>query len=339
MKVVLFFVLFICYANASTIQDMMDREVKIDKTDKIVAIGPGALRLVSYMQLNDKLVGIEKLELSMDLKSAYRATFDENHIKNLTIIGEGGAGKLPNLEVLIELNPDIIFSSFLSLEQIKMIESKTKIPVVALSYGSSYGGDENSKKLQSVKDSLSLIGQIMSKENRANELISFMQRLEEELKTLIAYDTKVYIGGIGYKGARGLLSTESHYPSFELLGLTSSVKSPKIGHIEIATEELLNINPDIVYLDLLGKNLINDELNSKKTLYNTLEAFKNKKVFWLYPYNFYNTNIENIFVNSFLIAYTLDENINYEAKKEEIYTMFLGANGYQKSMRLKSEFE
>ncbi len=45
---------------------------------------------------------------------------------------------MPNLETLVSIKPDIIFTSILSLEQVNLIQNKTKIPVVALSYGASY---------------------------------------------------------------------------------------------------------------------------------------------------------------------------------------------------------
>lgn len=330
MKFIVIIALLVSWLNSSPLKDMMNRDVTIKNNSKILAIGPGALRLLSYMNLQNNIVGIENIELSMDLKSAYRTTLDETHIKTLPIIGDGGAGKLPNLETIISLNPDIIFASFLSLEQINMIQNKTKIPIVALSYGSSYGGETNKAKLQSIKESLSLIGRIMDKKDRAKELIDYMDSLENELANLINSDLKFYIGGIGFKGARGINSSESHYPSFELLGLTNSIKSPKIGHIEISVEELIHINPDIIFLDLLGKNIINDELKSKNTLYKSLNALQNNKVFWLYPYNFYNTNIENVYINSFIIASKINPDIDIIHKQKEIYNMFLGSNNSNK---------
>lgn len=333
MKIVIFLICMISFLQSSTFKDMFDREVEIKNNQKIVAIGPGALRLISYMDMQDKIVGIEKLELDLDFKSPYRVLLDSDKILSLPIIGEGGAGKLPNLEKLIQIAPDVIFTSFLSQDQINMITQKTKIPVIALSYGSNYGGENNMQKLQAIKNSLKLIGNIMNNENRADTLIEFMTQQENILSQQISTNTKCYIGGIGYKGARGITSTESHYPSFELLAIKPSINFPKNGHLQIALEELIVNNPDIIFLDLLGKKIVDEELQEKQSLYKKLNAVKNNKVFWLYPYNFYNTNIENVYLNSFIIASHLGANIDIEAKKDEIYNMFLGQN----SIKLKKQ--
>jgi iron complex transport system substrate-binding protein len=324
MRLVFIFMLFCSYLSGMDIKDMLQREVVIKDNKKIVAIGPGALRLITFMNLQNRVVGIENIELSFDTKSTYRVALNKNTIEKLPLIGEGGAGKIPNLEALIETNADIIFASFVSPEQIEMIQSKTKIPVVALSYGAGYGSVTNQYKLNDVKKSLLLIGEIMGNTQRAKELVEYMDGLENEIKTLIKSDKKVYIGGIGYKGARGITSTESDYPSFELLGLKNSVASKVSGHLDISLEELISINPDFIFLDMLGKKIIDEEVVYKKTLINLLDAYKNSKILWLYPYNFYNTNIENIYINSYIIASIFGSDINIEAKQQEIFAKFFG---------------
>ncbi|QOG12591.1 ABC transporter substrate-binding protein [Arcobacter sp. FWKO B] len=339
MKIVFFVLIIVSFLHSLTVKDMFNREVEIKNNEKIVAKGPGALRLISYMNMQDKLVGIEKLELDLDIKSPYRATLDKDKISSLPIIGEGGAGKLPNLEKLIEISPDIIFTSFLSQDQINLITQKTKIPVIALSYGSNYGGENNLQKLQAIKDSLQLIGIVMGDITRANLVVDFMSKQEKILSTLINTNQKCYIGAIGYKGARGITSTESHYPSFELLGINNSIKLSKNGHAQIALEELIIDNPDTIFLDLLGKKIVDDEIKDKSSLYQNLNAVKTNKVFWLYPYNFYNTNIENVYLNSFIIASHLGADIDIEAKKDEIYNIFLGQNSIKFKKHYLPKFE
>ncbi len=327
MRTFLISVLFINIVFAQSITDMLDRSVEIKDTKKIVCLGPGALRLIAYLGLQDRLVGIEKLEKKYDLKSPYRAILDKKAIKSLKVVSQGGPGKMPNLETLITLNPDIIFTSFLSKEQVELIQKKTKIPVVALSYGASYGGAKKLGKLEAIKSSLKLIADITGKEKRADELISFMQKEEAELAKLKLSSQKVYIGGIGYKGAQGITSTESAYPSFKLLKLENKILKGKKGHMFINKEAILAYDPQIIFLDFLGKKIVKEELKSDKKIYSKLDAFKNKKVHWLYPYNFYNTNIENVFINSWYIASYLGHSVDLKTKKEQIYKMFLSDKG------------
>lgn len=326
---------------SATHKDMLGRSVEIADNKKIVCIGPGALRLAVYMGLQDRVVGIEKLELELDfdLKSAYRAALNKDSLSKLHLIGQGGPGQMPNIEALINLKPDFILSSFLSAEQVNMIQEKTKIQVVALSYGSTYGGSKGGKKLHEVKESLVLIGEIADKKERAKELLAFMEKEESALATLVKNDKKLYIAGIGYKGAQGITSTESDYPPFSLLGLENALMSGKSGHAFIQEESIIAYNPDVIFFDLLGQKIIKGELEGKRALFDSLNAFKKKRLYWLYPYNFYNTNIENIYINSYIIAHLLGvESVDVDAKKAEIYTLFLGKEAAEtlKSIKLPS---
>lgn len=161
MRFILLILFILTSINAHSFKDLYDRDVNIKQNKKIVCIGPGTLRLITYLNLEKNLVGIEKRELKFNKNSTYTQYLDKEFIKSLPIIGQGGPGKMPNLEALITLKPDIIFATFLSKEQINLIESKTKIPVVALSYGQTL---KNEKKLDFIKNSLNLISKIMNKE-------------------------------------------------------------------------------------------------------------------------------------------------------------------------------
>ncbi len=65
------------------------------------------------------------------------------------------------------LKPDIIISSFIGKKQLELIQQKTKIPILALSYGLGYGGSE--QKIEAIKKSLKLMGDIFKKEQRAKK--------------------------------------------------------------------------------------------------------------------------------------------------------------------------
>ncbi len=335
MRVFIFGLLVFNIVFGADIKDMLGREVHIEQNEKIVCLGPGALRLAAYLNLQERIAGIEKLELKYDLKSPYRAILEKQSLKSLSVVGQGGPGKMPNLETLVMLNPDIIFTSFLSKEQISLIQKKTKIPVVALSYGATYGGAKKESKLDAVKSSLELMGEITGTKKRAKELVDFMNLQQKQLSELKLDPKKVYIGGVGYKGAQGITSTESDYPPFGLLNLQNSVLKDKKGHFFINKEALLSYDPQIIFLDYLGKKIVKEEMAKDKTIYDNIEAFRQERVYWLHPYNFYNTNIENVFVNSWLIALYMGADVDFKRKQEQIYKIFLGEKGFEILEKMK----
>lgn len=317
--------IFITTLFADSFKDSLNREVTLLHTpQKIVTIGPGALRLLSYFDVENILVGIEKIEHKGIGFSEYRSALGKQLIESLPIIGSGGPGKLPNLEALVASKADVIIASFLNKSQLELISKKTKIPTFALSYGAGYGGSE--QKLQAIAKSIELLGILLDKTKRAKEIVSFMETQRQELKALEFDKTQtLYIGGMGYKGAHGITSTEINYPSFDLLGLQNSLTKNQSGtHMFIQEESLLQANPKFIFLDLFGKKIITEEMQSKAALYSMLQAYKNRNMHWLLAYNFYNTNVANVYINAWIIAKAMGANVDVQAKMQEVYSVFYG---------------
>ncbi len=322
MKIFLISITILSTLLFSNVIDINSKEFKIKTIpNKIIVIGPGALRLVTIMNLQNKLVGIEKIERKSIKFSEYRTAIGKKLITSLPIIGAGGPGKLPNLEKIISLKPDIIISSFIDKKQLELIWQKTGIPILCLSYGLGYGGNE--EKLKAIKKSFILMGKIFQKKQRAETIVNFMNTQEKELKKYKLKENNLYVGGMGFKGAHGITSSEKYYPSFELLGIKNNLtKNAKANHIFIQKESLLTQNPNVIFLDLFGKKIIKENLKSQPILYKSLSAYKNKKIYWLLPYNFYSTNISNVYINSWIILQRLGFNINIESKMAHIYNAF-----------------
>lgn len=311
--------LSLVFANILTIDTPTPNKIQSYKT--IVAIGPGALRLVTYMNLQDKLVGIEKIEQKAISFSEYRTVLGKDKILSLPLIGSGGPGKLPNLEMLIQLKPDVIIASFVDKNQLDLISQKTNIPIILLSYGSGYGGNDD--KLQAIKKSLLLLGKVFDKQNRAKELIDFMNTQEKELQSYQIPQKILYAGGMGFKGAHGITSTEKDYPPFKILGITNPLtQKSKSNHLFIQEESLIAQNPDIIFIDMLGKKIVQENFEAKKALYSSLKAYQTNNIYYLLGYNFYNANIANIYIDSWIILQKLGYKIDIKEKMEEIYNAF-----------------
>ncbi|ACZ11847.1 ABC transporter substrate-binding protein [Sulfurospirillum deleyianum] len=326
MKKVIF--LLSCFASllfSQTYTDMLGREVSIEKSDKIVCIGPGALRLAVYLGLENRLVGIEKTENEASPFSPYRTFLGKKNIAKLPLIGTGGPGKMPDLEALIVAKPDFIIASFVDKNQLELIASKTNIPLIAISYGASYGGTSE-KNLEDIKNSLLLLGNITRTNPRAKALVTFIQTQEENLRTLKFPAKKLYVGGIGYKGVQGLTSTEVSYPPFELLGLKNTLfeKSGAQGHQFIELEALMHHNPDMIFIDQFGKTKVEQEYHAQKALYDTLSAYKTGNVKEVLGFNFYSTNVENLLIIAWQIAAYLGEPVDVNEKAHAIFNAFYG---------------
>src|SRR5699024_2958739 len=118
----------------------------------------------------------------------------------------------------IESDPDVIIAGdILDVAEIEELQKKTGIPIVVVSCGNSTVFDEDMYK------SLEIIGEIVGKENRVEELIEFMEDCKAELIDLtkdIPEDEKpsIYVGGLSYKGNHGIESTEGNSPILNTIG-------------------------------------------------------------------------------------------------------------------------
>lgn len=325
-KIMLILLLINSVVQAKTIIDPLGRTVIIpNNPQKIVAIGPATLRLLTYMQLDDKLIGIEKFEKKTANDKPYSIAITKKRLDSLPVVAPGGKpGLLPNFEKLIKLDPDIIFVSVYSgLKNIELIANKTKIPVVGLIYG----GGKNFKNISYIKGarkSFQTLGEIFSKQKRAKELNDGIAKIQADLNSFAQKQTKtVYIGGLRHKG-RGIITTDYGYLPFSLIGLKNTFEGKvKIGSVSIQKEALLKKNPDYIFLDVGGILKIRDDMKKNKTFYNSLKAFQNNQTTWLLHSKYYSASLCNLLINSYVIANKLElSHIDIDQKAKEIYKLF-----------------
>ncbi|MGB9768830.1 MULTISPECIES: iron ABC transporter substrate-binding protein [Dictyoglomus] len=318
--------------NTISIIDLAGRKVEISQPVKrVVAIGPGALRIVSYVDQFSRIVGVENIDKRYTIGRTYNMAFFDI-IEKLPIIGQGGPDTSPDPEKLIAVNPDVIFViQLLDKGGADKLYEKTKIPVVVLNYGTLGTFDEDLFK------SLEIIGKVLNKEARASAIITYIKNIRNafSLKTRYIADKNkpsVYVGALGFKGARGIESTQGYFPIFTPLYIKNVADSlGKKGSVFIEKEKLLIWDPDIIFLDLGNLNLVKDDFSKNPDFYKALRAYKNKNIYGIYPYNNYNTNIDTALVDMFWVAKVVYpdkfKDIIIGNKAQEIYTFFFGERG------------
>jgi iron complex transport system substrate-binding protein len=319
---------FVHASETIKISDMAGRDVIIPaKIERIAAI-TGTLRLVVYLGCLDKVVGIENLEIRYpaDISRPYSLALKDK-AERLPVIGEGGAGKLLDIERLLATRPDIVFTTDPNIAE--TIQRSTGIPVVVVSYGQTSMLDK--KELMS---SLHLMGRILKKGERAKEIETFMNAFEKDIaKRTKDFPEKkkprVYVGGVAYYGSHGLTSTEVLYPPFHWLKARNvSDEIGKSGSAFIEKEKLLYWNPDIIFIDTGGLALVQNDYLKDRDFYKRLKAVKKEKVYSLLPYTYYFTNVETALANTYIIGKVLYparfKDIDPLKKTNEIFRFFIG---------------
>ena len=230
-----------------TITDMLGREVSVpNKIDRVVAVGPGSLRLLSHLNAVDKVVGVEEAEQRENWGGPYNLANPK--FQELPVIGPRHGG---DAELIIAQNPDVIFF-YGDPAQAKSLEQKTGVAVVGIKYV-----DLGSSREKYLYKSWQLIAKLLNKEERAQELINYTEVLIADLKSRTknipnTEQKRVYAGGISYQGGHGIVSTKIPFPPFEFLNLDYFSKQEqvkKVSSIMLSKEKLIDWNPELIFAD------------------------------------------------------------------------------------------
>jgi iron complex transport system substrate-binding protein len=322
-------------ARMVEVTDMADRQVTVPlDPERIICIGPGTLRLIVYLQAESKLAGVEDMEKMNPRGRPYWLAHPE--LAGLPRCGPGGLSSInnkPDLEAVLAVKPQILFITYMDGPLADEVQRTLGIPVVVLSYGAFASFDET------VYDALRLAGGILNRAQRAAAVVTYIESLRKDMRMRtrdIAAFAKpsVYVGGVAYRGAFGIESTEKHYSPFAWLGADNvAERIPGIGsHVLMDKEGLLKLNPDLIFIDGTGLTLVQEDFRKKPVFYKSLKAFVDDRVYTLLPFNWYTTNIDTVLTDAYAIGKILYpkqfEDIDPERKADEIYTFMVGKPVY-----------
>lgn len=311
--------------------DMGGRQVVIEgEVNRIVAIG-SALRLYSYVNGIDKLVGVERGQQAVESGRPY--IMANPGLAELPLIGEGHPAD-PDPELLLGVDADvIIMGDIMDQGRIEQLQEKIGVPIVITTVGTSAVFD------QDMYQSLRIIGQITDREKRATDIIEYMEACKQELyeRTKDVADgnkPSVYVGGLSHKGIHGIESTASNSPLLSAINAKNVVDEiDKVGSVMIDKEQLIEWDPDIIIIDENGLQIVRDDFKKNTEFYATLSAFKDGKVYGQLPYVAYYNNIETALADVYFAGKILFseqfQDVEPEIKADEIYNFFLGKPLYQ----------
>ena len=313
---------------------MLDRDVKIPKNlEKVVALNAGTLRLISWLDATTCISAVEGNEKQRHVPYLYA----NPALREKPVIGTGNNYEP---ELLTALAPDAIFSTYITASEADKLQQRTGIPVLAVQYGNF--DDE----IDTVYSALRFLGKLLHRQERADSVISFIQSTIGDLKSRTesippAQRPKVYVGGIAYRGSHGITSTEPRYPSFRFVNaenvarsLGAVMTSPRDVMLNafIDKEQLIEWNPEYIFVDMGSLFSLESDMLAEPWL-ETLRAFRQGKVYSVFPYNWYTTNYSTILVNSYFIGKILYPkafaDVDPEKKADEIYGFMLGAPIYE----------
>lgn len=316
--------------STRTITDMLGREVEIPaEINTIICTGSNALRMVTYLQATDLMVGVEETDQGYETstKRDYaHACYDA--FKDMPVIGKGGGTAYTAYpEEVLKAAPDVILTCFVQ-EAAEQLQNETGIPVVSIRCPSSNFIDENWYA------ALRLTAELVGREDRCEELLRYIDGCKADLaerSSAVDEDSKptVYTGAVTFSGAHGFAGTYANFGPFLAIGAKNVAdETDEASAFEVDLEKVVVWDPDIIFLDPGNMNLVNGEYASNPDFFHSLTAVQNGEIYTMPSFNNYSTNITYCLMDAYFAGKVLypDQfaDVDMRTKGNEILTEFLG---------------
>ena len=297
------------------------------KVERIVTLG-NASRMATYLLLSDKMVSVANGDLNTSLFMAY-GVFNQDKWADLPVVASGGYGEI-NPEAIIELDPDVILCTY-EEDIVANIEDQLGRMVVAAPQGTLFAED--------YELALRVFGDACGVSERAEEVIAFIHAclddldsrtasVPEDQKPLCLTAAATFRGGHGITGVYNESAILSAIHAKD--AATGLADGPK--GVEVDKEQILSWDPDIIILDAGNIELVKTEYAEDPALFEQLTAVKNGQIYQWPNATANYTNVEIPLVSAYFAGALLYPeafaDVDFEAKAEEIFTFFLGHEGY-----------
>jgi iron complex transport system substrate-binding protein len=291
-------------AFSRTVTDALGRTLTLpDRVDRVIALS-GALRFIVHIDAIDRVIATERIEQRDQASRGYTYAH-RDRLSALPVVGEGGARPVWNMEAIVAAKPEVIFTAFLDRSGVEQLQRQSGTPVVALAYGR---GNETGIDMGVFKESLMLAATITGNEAEAQKTIDVLEDRIADLKarTRGLAPKTVYIGGVAYKGAQGIESTQMGFLPFRWLSLDPRPDLDGLsGHHMIDRETILSLGVDALLIDSGGLNIIDEDVARNSGLYRRIAPLQSGESYTLLPNVFYGTNIDTLLANSYFLGRAL----------------------------------
>lgn len=318
-------------AETRLITDSLGRQVQVPAAvQRILPLG-NTTRMITYLGLASRIVGISGLAPDKVSPLTAYAYANKELWKNLPLVGTDAYGATSYYpEEIISVQPEVILCSY-SRELADEISVKTGAPVVAVPMGTLFGRD--------YEEALRLLADVCGEKKRAEDVIAYINHCLEDLKNRTAKIPEADKPGAlaaaaTFKGSHGIEGVYSKYAIFEALGANDVTRgmSDYSGGLLVDKEKILAWNPEFIFLDSGGVQLVRIDYKENPDFYTHLSAINKRNIFQYPSSTSYYSNVEIPLVNSYYVGSILFPNafkdINFSDKASEIFEFFLGDRNY-----------
>ena len=318
-----------------TFTDQGDRLITFYRpVERVVSLKADDTRIIVALGKCDKLVGVNR-HMRIDYCICHGANYVDcpddslcKHICGGKFEESPDLGRGKNLEVIISLRPDVLFSGITGSSSAENLEERTGVPAI--------GTKPSGHAFDEMYEHIEFMGTVLDKEEEAEELISFCgEKIDKvsEVTSEIPDSEKptVYFSTRGYSGKWGFTATTGRYDPLDIAGGINVAKG--ISGSTVSKEQIIKWDPDIILMasrgELGGEGTANLILSDSDL--QTVNAVKNESVYYtLYPYcrgRPQDRNIVAVLYTAKILYPDKFPDLDVEEEGNEIYERFLGVDG------------
>lgn len=318
--------------SSRKITDAVGREIEIpNDVQKIVPLG-NTPRMITYLGLAKKVVGIGECEITENRMHAY-AFVNKETWKDLPNCGTDAMGETAYYpEEIILAAPDVILCTYTS-DVADDIQTKTGIPTVSVPQGTLFGED--------YEVALRMLGDVCGVSERAEEVIAFINNCLEDLKNRTANipdenKPTVLVAGATFKGSHSIDGVYTNYSVFKTLsandvaiGLEGQTGS---SGVMVDKEQIITWDPDMIFFDAGSMELVRTDYAENPGYFEQLKAVKNGEIYQWPNSTWHWSNVEIPLVSAYYTGQLLYpdkfSDMSFEKKAGEIFEFFLNDVDY-----------
>ena len=320
-------------SKTRVVTDALGREVEIPaEVNKIVALS-NVPRMVVYLGLADRVVGYS----GTDPESVTPLTAYAYVVKDLwadvPIVGTDAGGNTDYYpEEIIATHPDVIICCYTE-DVVKDLEMQTGIPVVSVATGNLFEDDYD--------QSLRIIGEVCGVEDRAKEVIAYIDScladLNKRTSGIADADKPMALSAAAtFKGVHGIEGVRIKDQVFTAVNAVNIAAQDTTDDnstaVEVDKEQILAWNPDYIFCDYGGVQLVKQDAEANPDFYAQLKAYNGGHIYQYPSSTSYYSNVEIPLANCYFVGSVLYPeqfaDVDLTAKANEIFKFFLGVDDY-----------
>ena len=319
-------------AQTRTITDGVGRTVEIPaRVERIVPLG-NAPRMIVYLGLADRVVGIEECEIAESPIQAY-AYVNLEQWSGLPVCGTNSMGETAYYpEEIMLADPDVILCTD-PADTADNLQSQTGIPVVSVPQGTLFGED--------YEEALRILGDVCGVSDRAEAVIAFIQDcladLERRVENIPQGDKPtVLAAGATFKGGHSIDGIYTDYPVFQILSANDAAKDvageANASGVMVDKEQILSWDPEIIFFDAGSMELVRTDYAENPGYFEQLRAVREGNLYQWPNSTWHWSNVEIPLVSAYSTGILLYPeafaDVDLQEKASEIFGFFLGESDF-----------